>query len=75
MSRASESNPPRMFYRFADLQAMLGVKRHTLYRWIKDRKFPRPVKLGENTVAWRAADIQAWHDALPEAEAEAYGRS
>jgi hypothetical protein len=26
--------------------------RTTLYRWIKEGRFPKPVRLGPNTVAW-----------------------
>jgi prophage regulatory protein len=40
--------------------------RSSIYR---DPTFPRPIKLGPNTAAWLAADVQAWC-AAREAEAQ-----
>jgi prophage regulatory protein len=39
---------------------LVPVSPTTLWRWVKAGKFPKPRKLGENVVAWRAADIAAW---------------
>ncbi|KGX50824.1 prophage CP4-57 regulatory family protein [Burkholderia pseudomallei TSV44] len=38
----------------------VGVKKTTLYRWIREGKFPAPVQLGARSVAWRATDVQQW---------------
>lgn len=40
----------------------IKVASSTLYRWIADDKFPKPVRLGENCVRWRVADLKAWQD-------------
>lgn len=50
-----------------------GVVRNrtTLYRWIKTKNFPSPVKLGNQTVAWPAAAVEAWVEAQNSAPAEA----
>lgn len=34
----------------------------TIYRWVKNGLFPAPVRIGPNSVAWRAQDIRAWMD-------------
>ena len=34
--------------------------RVTLQRWINSNGFPKPVRLGPNTVAWKASEVQAW---------------
>ena len=34
--------------------------RTTLYRWIKDGRFPKPIRLGPNSVAWRWSAIEEW---------------
>jgi predicted DNA-binding transcriptional regulator AlpA len=40
-------------------RALLGnIGNTTLWRWVKERPdFPRPLKLGPRTSAWRASDI------------------
>ncbi|WP_316376187.1 helix-turn-helix transcriptional regulator [Burkholderia anthina] len=38
----------------------VGVKKTTLYRWIREGKFPAPVQLGARSVGWRATDVQHW---------------
>lgn len=49
--------------RFRDLQRLEIVNnRVTLARWIASLGFPAPVKLGPNTVAWKAADVKEWLD-------------
>ncbi len=32
----------------------------TLWRKVKARTFPAPVKLSENVVAWRIEEVRAW---------------
>ncbi len=47
--------------RFNDLVERGVVNnRPTLYRWIKDRKFPKGIKIGENTRAWPEDEVDAW---------------
>ena len=40
----------------------------TLYKWMSDGTFPRPIKIGANRVAWRMADLEEWRDSRPQAE-------
>jgi predicted DNA-binding transcriptional regulator AlpA len=39
---------------------LLPVSRATLWRWIKDGKFPQPFKLGENCTVFDAGEVDAW---------------
>jgi predicted DNA-binding transcriptional regulator AlpA len=32
----------------------------TIYKWCRDRGFPRPIKLGAATARWRRSEIDAW---------------
>ena len=41
-----------------------GVSKNTIWRWVREGKFPAPVKLGENCTRWRIADITAWENSL-----------
>lgn len=38
----------------------VGVHEATLYRWMREKKFPAPVRLGANSVAWREHDVDEW---------------
>ena len=34
-----------------------GVARSTIYRWIDAGLFPKPLRIGEDTVRWRERDL------------------
>jgi prophage regulatory protein len=42
------------------IEKLFQVSPATIYRWIKEGKFPKPVHLGANMVRWKASDIEAW---------------
>lgn len=42
------------------IEKLFQVSRATIYRWIKEGNFPKPVHLGANMVRWKASDIEAW---------------
>ncbi len=48
--------------RLSDLLQVTGMSSATLYRWIGEGQFPGPLKLGPNSVGWRASAVQAWID-------------
>ena len=48
------------FYRLLQLKAILNVSGSSIWAWVKQGKFPKPVKLAENTTAWNVADVEAW---------------
>lgn len=35
-------------------------KRSSLYRWMKEGTFPKPLKLGERRVRWNKKDVDKW---------------
>ena len=41
-----------------------GLSRSTLYQYIKDGDFPKPVRLGLRAVGWLESDISDWIAAL-----------
>ena len=45
-----------------ELLAITGVSAATIYRWIAEGSFPRPVRLGSNSSGWRASHVQDWLD-------------
>lgn len=42
------------------VESLTGLSRSTIYQWMKEGRFPRPVKLGMRLVAWRESDVVAW---------------
>jgi len=44
-----------------------GLSSASLYRFISEGSFPRPLQLGRNSVGWKASVVQAWIDSLAEA--------
>lgn len=58
----------RLYWRERDLvgkpgnPGILSVSKTTLWSWVREGNFPRPVKLGPHTVAWRSEDIQRWEE-------------
>lgn len=39
---------------------MTGMSKPTIYAWIKEGKFPRPIKIGTRSVAWIAEEVNEW---------------
>lgn len=56
-----------IFYRLPQLKARLSVSGSSIWAWVKAGKFPKPVKLSENTTAWLAEDIEVWAQSRIEA--------
>ena len=42
------------------LEKLFKVSPSTIYRWIKEGKFPAPIHLGAHMVRWKVSDIEAW---------------
>lgn len=47
------------------VEEITGLSKSTIYRLMNEGKFPRPVKLSKNRVAWRSYDIENWLSNLP----------
>ena len=41
-----------------------GLSNSTLYYFINEGTFPKPVKLGKRTVAWKQSEIDEWMNSL-----------
>jgi prophage regulatory protein len=42
------------------VEQITGMSKSGLYRAMAEGNFPRPVKIGQRAVAWRASDIAKW---------------
>jgi prophage regulatory protein len=39
---------------------LLPVSRATLWRMVRDKRFPAPYKLGPNTTAWKCGEVRRY---------------
>jgi prophage regulatory protein len=46
--------------RLPEVQHRVGLGRSTIYRWMSEGKFPKPVQLGGYAVAWAEDEVDAW---------------
>jgi len=52
-----------VFVRDTQLAERYGVTRQTIWRWVREERFPPPVRLAPGTVRWRLGDVEAWESA------------
>ena len=46
--------------RLKEVQHRVGLGRSTIYRWMAEGRFPKPLQLGSHAVAWKQDEIDAW---------------
>ena len=44
---------------------MCGISKSQLYRMVRGREFPAPVRISRRAVAWRKKDLLAWLEERP----------
>ena len=47
-----------------DVERITGLSRSSIYAKMASGTFPKPVRLGENSVGWKESDVQGWIAAL-----------
>lgn len=48
------------YIRAQEILKLLCVGQSTLWRWISNGKFPRPIKLGNKIIVWPIKDVRTW---------------
>ena len=43
-----------------DLKALLGVGESTIWQWVRDGKFPKPIKLSKTLSRWKQSKVEGW---------------
>lgn len=51
--------PEIRLLRIKQILEILPIGKSTWWQGVKDGRFPKPVKLGERTTAWKVEDIKA----------------
>ncbi|BDW83591.1 hypothetical protein MACH24_30290 [Erythrobacter sp. Dej080120_24] len=58
--KATETRRVTRLIRLREVQHRVGLGRSTIYRWMSEGRFPKPVQLGGHAVAWVEAEVEAW---------------
>ena len=59
------------FLKVGELAEKLGVSQTTIYRWVEDGHFPRPMVLGPETesknssIRWSWSEVETWLENRP----------
>lgn len=51
---------PEKLFRLNELEALLGLKKSSIYAGMKAGTFPHCIRLSVRAVAWRESDIASW---------------
>ncbi len=58
MSQTIQREPA--FLRRKEVQLRTGLSRSTIYQYIREGAFPKPVPLGPRAVGWLESEVCAW---------------
>ena len=50
----------RRIVRRDEVSQLTGLAKATIYKKVKERSFPPPIRLGARAVGWRMSDIVTW---------------
>jgi len=51
------------FLRLPEVKSRTGFSRSSIYLFVQNGTFPRPVRIGGRAVAWLESDIDEWIEA------------
>ena len=57
---SQQSSHTTTILRRRQVEQRTGLARSTLYQYMQDGMFPKPVRLGPRAVGWLASDVDAW---------------
>jgi prophage regulatory protein len=52
--------------RLSEVMTMIGLGHTSIYNYVAAGTFPAPIKVGENSVRWKLADVLAWRARIGE---------
>jgi prophage regulatory protein len=55
--------------RLSEVMTMIGLGHTSIYNYVAAGTFPAPIKVGENSVRWKLADVLAWRARISDAGA------
>lgn len=50
----------RQFLRLPQVEAIVGLKKSSIYKLVKAGQFPAPIKLSPKASAWPSDEVESW---------------
>lgn len=63
MELKMEIQSPKIL-RLPEVMSATGLSRSTIYAYVANERFPKPIKLGPRAVGWLVIDIEEWINGL-----------
>ena len=60
MQANPRASSPQQLLRLPQVEALVGIRKSSIYDGVKAGTFPAPIKLSRRAVCWPAAAIDAW---------------
>ena len=60
LSQVGRERPPRRLIRLVEVKRRTGMSTSTIYRWMKQGKFPRSRSIGGYIAVWSEDELDAW---------------
>ena len=55
------------------VEKTVGIRRSTIYKLMREGKFPEPLKISNGCVRWQRTELEAWINSRPKARGEHAG--
>ena len=62
---------PDRFLTRREVEARCGIARTTIYRLMRAKRFPEPIRVGDRAVRWSSVALEVWLASRPYARGEA----
>ncbi len=60
MNKIIDVNHLPTLIRWKQLKQIVPFSRITIWRWVRENRFPKPVRVGQRGIAWICAEIEQW---------------
>jgi prophage regulatory protein len=50
----------KRLYRVTELSNMLSIGKSTIWAWVKEGRFPKPIQISSRMTVWTEDDLQCW---------------
>lgn len=48
------------FLRINDVMKMTGIAKSTIWLWVRENRFPQPIKLSPRITVWEEEKVSSW---------------